>query len=344
MSAWSDQRRAPTYRIGFQQTTLTGVSEAIQRRRRRKHGAGVGRFGQARHGARMIKPRNRWLSSVDRFIAAICGLAAGLVTGCASHASKHEFSRVPIVFTTAGDASGVIGGMAAPVAYDGRVSYLAIDTGSALSFLYLGESGPEYRPRVGRVRIGDEVLMLPGRGLAAADETAIGIIGVLGADYFVQKPCLFEPALARITRYPDGLPPSVAQLATPVPFEQVLGHILVRLTVDGRPLRLMWDTGCPHILWLGEAGRPGDVESLGEDVEGSRFPMYAGSGLLGLHGEPPRSVTVLRAPRFPYFEETVRALGGGIDGLAGQSVFGMRSMAFEPRSGTIHVGRLNQPE
>lgn len=262
------------------------------------------------------------------------------LSGCATTAAL-RFSRVPIAFTTPGDIkTGVIGGMVVPVAHNGRVGYLAIDTGSALTFLYLGKNGAEYQPHAGNVTIGSETLTLPGRGFDADDETSIGIIGVLGADYFVQQPCVFEPAHARITRFPDPAspPPAPVEGATRVPFELVAGHIIVQLRADGRDLRLMWDTGSPHLLWLGEEGVEGDETITGEDVEGGRFPMYLGSATIELPGESPRRVTTLRVPHFPYFEGTVKALGGRIDGLAGQSVFGARSLTFDVPAGVIHVG------
>lgn len=281
---------------------------------------------------------SRGLRGISRLVGAI-GLALA-VSGCAA-APTPRISRVPVAFTTPGDAdAGILGGMVVPVAYQGRVGYLAIDTGSALTFLYLGEDGPEYKPRAGRVRIGAETLTLPGRNFDADDETEIGIVGVLGADYFVDRPCVFEPAGARITRFPDPAapPPPPPSNATRVPFEIVAGHVILRLRVDGRTLRLMWDTGCPHLLWLGQEGRAGDEAITGEDVEGGRFPMYLGSAALELPGEPPRQVATLRVPRFPYFEGTVEALGGEIDGLAGQSVLGARSLTFDVPAGVIHVG------
>jgi hypothetical protein len=65
--------------------------------------------------------------------------------------------------------------------------------------------------------------------------------------------------------------------------------------------------------------------------------MYSGTAALEAPGQPAREIPALRAPRFPYFEGTVEALGGGIDGLAGQSVFGRRRMLFLPDENLIKV-------
>lgn len=244
---------------------------------------------------------------------------------------------VPLEFTTPGDrASGELGGMIVPIEIDGRPAKLAIDTGSARTFLYLHGDALQWIEEHALVRIGHEQLMLPGRNLGPQVETDEGIVGVLGADFFLARPTTFDPSTATITRHAsdarsfDG----VSELA----YEDVEQHVIVRLRADGESLRLMWDTGCPHLLWIGRDGRDGDEEHIAEDVEGSQFPMYAGKAEVEIADEPARTLTTLRAPRFPYFEGTVRALGGGIDGLAGQSVFGWRRMMFDPKRRVIVLG------
>lgn len=244
---------------------------------------------------------------------------------------------MPLEFTTPGDrASGELGGMTVPIEIDGRPAKLAIDTGSARTFLYLHGETPQWIDEHALVRIGGEDLMLPGRNLGAAVDTDDGIAGVLGADFFLARPTTFDPAAGTITRHPQGASSfdGVCELA----YEDVEQHVIVCLRADGEELRLMWDTGCPHLLWIGRDGREGDEERLAQDVEGSQFPMFAGTAEVEIAGEPGRTLTTLRAPRFPYFEGTVRALGGGIDGLAGQSVFGWRRMTFDPRRRVVVLG------
>lgn len=244
---------------------------------------------------------------------------------------------VPITWTTPGDErTGELGGMTVPVELDGRMAWLAIDTGSALTFLHLGEDGPEYEPYAGTVRIGCETLELPGRGGLPVEDP--DIVGVLGATFFTDVPSVFDPVSATITRHREGGLPPPDPRETQLAYEDVLGHVLVRLEADGTPLRLMWDTGSPHLLWVGARGRPGDERAVAQDVLGGRFPMYVGRAEVGVAGEPTRPMTVLRAPRFPYFEGTVEALGGDLQGLAGQSVFGRRRMSFDPLRRVIRLG------
>ncbi|MEW6745971.1 MAG: hypothetical protein AB1486_24800 [Planctomycetota bacterium] len=248
-------------------------------------------------------------------------------------------NRIPIVFTTPGDAeTGEIGGMVIPVRHDGKEAFLAIDTGSALSFLYLGEGGPEFVAQAGTVEIGSETFKLPGRNLAAEDETGAGIIGVLGASFFMEVPTVFDPVAASITRYPGGTQPPDSHGYTTISYEDIEGHVIVTLPADGVPLRLLWDTGCPHLLWIGVEGEPGDSRSTAQDIEGERFDIYEGTASIVLGAEGSRDIVTLRAPRFPYFEGIAEALGGNIQGLAGQSVFGRRRMMFDPAAHVIHLG------
>lgn len=263
---------------------------------------------------------------------------------------------VPLVFTEIAEhgwrepESGEYGGIAVPAMHrvEGgawQVGYLAMDTGSALTFLYLGRDGERYVERAGTVRIGCETLELPGRNFEEDDDRGIGIIGVLGADYLLDAPAVFDPRDGLITRYPGDAGGAsgtraidAIETVAEVPFENIDGHIIVTVQVDGRDLRLMWDTGCPHLLWLGESGRPGDEEHTGQDVEGGQFPMYFGRAMLELEGERATDVPALRVPRFPYYERTVELLGGNIHGLAGQSVFGRRIMVFDAERGVIRLG------
>ncbi len=270
---------------------------------------------------------------------------------------------VPLVFTEIAEhawrepESGEYGGLAIPVSWQdpsspdqpARVAYLGMDTGSALTFLYLGRDGPRYLKHAGAITIGRESFDLPGRNFEEDDDRGIGIVGVLGADYLLDVPSIFDPERGLITRYPADAGTPIGERAidaietvAEVPFEDVDGHIIVTVLVDGQSLRLMWDTGCPHLLWLGEAGRAGDEEHTGEDVEGGRFPMYLGNATLELPNHAPSTIPALRVPRFPYYEGTVESLGGNIHGLAGQSVFGRRAMIFDSARNLIRLGPIGR--
>jgi len=274
------------------------------------------------------------------FFGVILAVLMLAITSCATVAPG-VIDRVPIALTTPGEAgSDEIGGMTVPVRFGGRDAALAIDTGSALTFLSTGEGSPEYTPRAGLVTLGGRAVELPGRNFAPDDETGAGIIGVLGAEFFLESQTEFDPARMMITRYQDGAHPGVCGWGR-VPLEDVGGHIILTLMIDGRSRRLMWDTGSPHLLLVGENATGGDLESLAEDAEGGRFAIFVGGAELRVPGELARRIPALRAPEFPYFEGTVRVLGGKIDGLAGQSVFGFRRLVFSRAAGTLFVAPLD---
>lgn len=260
-----------------------------------------------------------------------------VVLGACSGPGPRVKNVVPIVLTTSPEiGSDEIGGMIVPVISDGHSASLAIDTGSSLTFLYTGRDSAPYTPGAGRVTIGHESFDLPGRNFEAEDETGAHIVGVLGAEFLLDATTEFDPGRMLITRYKSGSVPDTRGW-TRVPMEDVQGHIILTLTIDGRDRRLMWDTGSPHLLLIGEGARPGDTETLAQDVAGGRFPIYSGFAALQVAGAPERQVRVLRAPRFPYFEGTVEALGGNIEGLAGQSVFGHRRLIFCRKLGAMFV-------
>jgi hypothetical protein len=251
-------------------------------------------------------------------------------------------STIPIAIDTrkADRESGEIGGMKVPVVFEGREGFLAIDTGSALTFLYLGNDGPEYVEHAGTVELGCERVPLPGRNFEDEDPS---IVGVLGADVMITVPSAFDPIAATFTRHLDGTRPDGTEGYSELAFENVRDHALVRLDANGRNLRLMWDTGSPHLLWVGEMGEPGDVKTYVSDVEGTVFPVWIGSASVVLGGEPARDLRVLRAPEFPYFETTVEILGGDIQGLAGQSTLGHRRIVFDPDGSRMLLGPRMDP-
>lgn len=287
--------------------------------------------------ARTLAVQPKLLVRRIRSLARQLSLISLAILSACSTSIPQVLDRVPIALTTHPEpGSDEIGGMIVPVIFEGREAALAIDTGSALTFLYTGKDSATFTPHAGTVGIGARKLDLPGRNFEASDETASRIVGVLGAEFLLDTTTEFDPVGLTITRFAADARPDTRGWIE-VPLEDVQGHIILKLTFDGRLRRLMWDTGSPHALLVGEGERSGDTSSLAEDVEGTRFPIYSGPSVLHVPGAPDRTITALRAPKFPYFEGTVRALGGNIDGLAGQSVFGHRRLLFCRSAGTLFI-------
>lgn len=133
-------------------------------------------------------------------------IAAAL--GACSTSAPRVINRVPIVLTTpANPSSDEIGGMIVPVTFEGRDGALAVDTGSALTFLYTGKNSPPYTPRAGALTIGTQTLELPGRSFESSDKTGARIVGVLGAEFLLGATTEFDPAALTITRFESTPPP-----------------------------------------------------------------------------------------------------------------------------------------
>jgi hypothetical protein len=232
---------------------------------------------------------------------------------------------------------GVATRLHVPVEHDGLRAALFFDTGSALSFLSLGADAEPYLPHAGELSVGCDTVQMAGRNFDSFGTTGgLELIGILGADYLLAAPSEIDTARGRLVRRQGSLSPE--QRAWPgQPYEDVQGHIITAVTLDGSSLRLMFDTGSPYILWLGEQGQPGDIPVTAMDAEGNLITMYLGEAALGMVGEPPERVPVLRAPSFPYFEQTVEALGGNIHGLLGLSALRGRTLVIDPDEVVLHL-------
>lgn len=207
-----------------------------------------------------------------------------------------EVNTIELLVSSAG---GVPDRFHVPVRYEGTDAALLFDTGSALTFVLLGPGEPDFVADVGTIELGCDAVPVPGRGGLAdfGEVEGLPVIGILGVDYVAAGTTLIDHDAEQIVRHPAGtaLPETVgwSELA----FDDVQGHMITPVELEGEPLRLMFDTGAPHILWLGEDGLPGDVEVQTTDAEGNVLTLYYGSVLLGMAGEVERTVPVLRAFR-----------------------------------------------
>ncbi len=224
--------------------------------------------------------------------------------------------------------------------HEGRRVALLFDTGSATTFLERPRGTPDPARRVADLAIGTCSVLVDGRPYPT-DETIAGldVVGTLGADILLG---------GAVSELDLGAKTIVRRVATPLSSEilawptarldVVRGHLLVHVTVDGAPLRLMLDTGAPHILWAGRAANAGDEKVRTTDAAGNALALYLGTADLALADGLSSRVPILRAPTFPYFEETVRVLGGDIHGLLGLSALGRRRIVVDRDAGVLRIG------
>jgi hypothetical protein len=218
-----------------------------------------------------------------------------------------------------------------PVRFEGRDAALLFDTGSSLTFISLGADAPAFVPDVGDLEIGCDTIAVPGRGGLAdlGEEAGLPVIGYLGVDYVAGGTTVIDHPGARLVRHPSGTVLAETADWSTLVYEDVQGHMIAPAELDAEPVRLMVDTGAPHIVWLGQEGQPGDQEVTTADAEGNLLTLYYGVVDLEMAGEPVKIAPVLRAPSFPYLEQTIAALGGNIQGLMGLSAFEDRRWAID---------------
>ena len=215
------------------------------------------------------------------------------------------------------------------VTHAGEEAALLVDTGSQITFL--SHDGPDGAPNVGEVDFGcEQRRTLRGRPFHS-DEMVDGrrVVGFLGNDFFLEKQRTFDLPANRIR---EGTCPLEWPRA---PIENRFDFLFVMATVDGQPLRLGFDTGAPHTLWLGQDGRPGDQAVASQDAYGNPLTLYLGNGQLAVAGAAPRSVPILRILRFPSLEDSNMAIGGGIDGLLGLTTVGDRRFCIDAAENAI---------
>jgi hypothetical protein len=140
-------------------------------------------------------------------------------------------------------------------------------------------------------------------------------------DLVLRGPTALDFDRETISFHAPGAPFAEAAGWPSAPFDAVRDLALAHVALDGQPVRLMLDTGSPDVLWLGQQPTPGDSEVDTTDAEGNPIKMYYGQATLTL-GAWTGVVPVFRVPSFPYFEQTVRDLGGNIQGLLGLSALG----------------------
>lgn len=73
------------------------------------------------------------------------------------------------------------------------------------------------------------------------------------------------------------------------------------------------------------------------DATGTEVELHLGEGSVRLASGLDVRVPLFRAPSFPYFEETVRALGGDIHGLLGLSALGARRIVFDAEASVVRL-------
>lgn len=198
---------------------------------------------------------------------------------------------------------------------------LHLDTGAAQSFVYGAARD---------ITIGGQKTSLAGRSDVQVMPPVSGlpVLGVFGVDQLLRGASVLDTRAGNLTLFPPGTKLQGAESWPAIPFDKVQGHLIAKVTVGGKARRLMVDTGAQHTLLVPQAPAAGDLPVETTDAVGNKLHFWLGQGTLGV-GAQGRNIPVLKATSFPYFEETVRMLGGNIHGLLGLSALGNGRVIFD---------------
>jgi hypothetical protein len=246
-----------------------------------------------------------------------------------------DTNTVPLEITF---AKGIVDGQLVPAKSGGTDGWLAIDTGSAHTFLY--GTAPKEKP----VTIGCETFSVDSYDFSDDPYDGKPILGVLGADFFTTRSVDFDYPGRKIVRHKQGVPPNTAPDTAGyaiVPYENLGGHIGLRATVDGQQHLLMVDTGSPHVLLVPFEGRPTDEKTQLSDASGALVDAYFGASVVTFDNET-RTVPAYRVPKWPYFEGYQKELHAELHGLFGRSSIGYRRIVIDVEAKELRLGPIQK--
>jgi hypothetical protein len=224
-----------------------------------------------------------------------------------------------------------------PVRYEGVDAYLGIDTGSPLTFVFGVPGDPEYVPYVGDVAVGCElypVSLLTLEAIGPEPFNGRPIIGIVGMDFFSEVPSEIDYPGREVVRHLDRAfdETGLAEIIV----DWTGDRVIVDAALDQQPVRLIYDAGSPHTIWVGQQGQPGDEEVLLGTADGGTTVAYAGTALLDFAGEDDVLIPIFRVPSFPYLEDELVELGA--HGLLGATGLGFRRVVFDLGASRMLLG------
>lgn len=225
-----------------------------------------------------------------------------------------------------------------PVEVDGKSGSFVFDMGSETTFVATPTGTPDPVADGGTVAVEGCATAYMGRPYTAERARGLPNLGTFGADQVlaadVARFDLTAGVLLRFLAADAGIEGWDA-----TELERVGGSLLIRMKLDGAPVRLLVDTGSPDILWLGQAKKDGDVEKQTQDALGNLLTIYVGKVSAELSHKRVESVPVSRMPSFPYLEQRIASqFGGDVQGLLGVSALG-RDFAFDSKKNILYRKR-----
>jgi hypothetical protein len=250
--------------------------------------------------------------------------SAGVFPAVLSESSDHELRRVFL-----------------PGRLGERDVLFLLDTGSASSFLYDALDARDRRDAEA-VRVGcHEISLRHRRNRGQRPHGGVDVVGTIGTDLLrngVFELDLRHGALAMLAR--KELPNDVSW--NRVTLEIVRGIALARVTVDGRPRRMMIDTGTAHLLMLDPSAVEEGAAST-TDSAGRTILLVPAKDTIGFEGMPEVEARSWHTRRHPSFQKHIASLGGDIEGIVGLSTLGRRRVVFDFEQHAMYLERSPAP-
>lgn len=232
------------------------------------------------------------------------------------------------------EAEGMPSRLHVPASVDGKKGVMLFDTGSTHTFISVPQGSKDPVPNAGTLTVGNCSELLMGRPYAAEESRGLPGLGYFGVDQIVAAPrAVLDLSAGSLTRFFEGTGPATEGWST-TKLEVVAGSLLVRMKLSGKDVRLLVDTGAPHILWLGQEMQPGDIEERTTDAVGNELSLFRGTVDAEFTPGTTETIPVLRVPSFPYLESRRKEFGGELDGLLGLSAFGPQTL-FDSKGGAM---------
>jgi len=225
------------------------------------------------------------------------------------------------------DEAGRVDRLHVQLSAHGTLGEYLLDTGSLTSFVTRSGDGTDTSanasifcrsttlPIIARLRPGTTPDGLPQAGVLGSDLVTDG--SVLDLDLVNGRLEWYDPA------------PAVPAGAMVVPIEMRNGWLVASgITVQGRTVKLIVDTGASNIVVVGKTPRLGEVREDTVDGTSSAITLYHAEGDVDLGDGVVRHLPVDRTDSFDTLEGLIASLGGDIAGLLGLTALGRQRIVI----------------
>jgi len=219
------------------------------------------------------------------------------------------------------DAAGRVDRLHARLEARGIEGPYLVDTGSLRSFAtHSAMNEPETATTI--ISCATTSLPIIARQRPGATPDGERQVGVLGADLVAHGWVLDLDLRNGTLRWGEPVRAHPAG-AVVLPIEWRNGWLVAsRIVLDGRPVKLVVDTGSTNVIWVNATPRAGETREDTVDGTASPIVLWHGEGSLTLGNDEPRRVPVDRTDQFPTLEALVHQLGDDVAGLLGITALG----------------------